>query len=142
MKKKNTNTSPLQFKRQARTFSEAFKRERVSEIERGMLRVREASRLYDVSATTVYRWIRRYSTSLQPQVRVVVELESEQHRTRMLLDRVAELERIIGQKQLAIDVLQEYLAMAEEELGPDWKKKVDSSCLPVSMPVTEHSNTR
>lgn len=142
MKKKNTSIPSLQFTRQARTFSEAFKRERVGEIERGMMRVSETSRLYEVSAATVYRWIRKYSISLKPQVRVVVELESEPHRTRMLLDRVAELERIVGQKQLAIDVLQEYLAMAEEELGPDWKKKVDSSSLPVSMPDAERSNTR
>src|SRR5512143_1639753 len=118
---------------QMRTFSEAFKRERVQEIDRGMLSVADACHLYGVCRTTVYRWLHRYSEKFTRSVRVVVELESEQQRTRMLLNRVAELERIIGQKQLAIDVLQEYLALAEEALGSEWKKKVDFSSLPDSM---------
>ena len=39
-----------------------------------------------------------------------------------LLQRVAELERIVGQKQLEIDFLNKLMGLATEELGRDVKK--------------------
>jgi transposase len=107
-----------------RRFSEAFKRRCVEDLERGLLSVTEAARLYELSPQSIYRWLHTYSAVLTHHARVVVELESEEHRTHALLRRVAELERIIGQKQVAIDVLSTIVAQAEEELGPEWKKKV------------------
>jgi|WetSurMetagenome_2_1015567.scaffolds.fasta_scaffold148720_1 transposase len=109
-----------------RIFSEAFRRERVSEIERGMLTVKEVCRIYHVSSAAVYRWIHAYSQHLQHHTRQVVELESEQHRTKLLLERVATLEQALGQKQLLVDILQRAVENAAEELGPDWKKKLSS----------------
>jgi len=50
-------------------------------------------------------------------------MESESHKTNHLLNKVAELERIVGQKQLNIDVLEKTLSVASEELGYDIKKK-------------------
>lgn len=106
-----------------RNFSESFRRQRVRDIEQGLLTPSEVKRLYNVSLSAIYRWIHKYSTHLEHHTRQVVELESEQHQTKMLLERVAELERAVGQKQLQIDVLTKMLEEAEEVLGPEWKKK-------------------
>ena len=53
---------------------------------------------------------------------MVVQMESEAHKTLQLLQRVAELERIVGQKQLEIDFLDKLMELATEELGYGVKK--------------------
>jgi transposase len=50
-------------------------------------------------------------------------MESESYKTARLQQHVAELERIIGQKQLEIDFLGKLLEIGSEELGFDIKKK-------------------
>ncbi|OYT12992.1 MAG: hypothetical protein B6I19_07460 [Bacteroidetes bacterium 4572_114] len=55
--------------------------------------------------------------------RLVVENESEGAKTLELLKRVAELERIVGQKQLQIDYLEKSIELGSEEVGFDIKKK-------------------
>lgn len=123
MKKNCPPHPPKKELKPLRIFSEAFKRQRVSDIEQGLLTPTETHRLYNIAIPTIYRWIHKYSTHLEHHTRQVVELESEEHQTKMLLERVAELERAVGQKQLQIDVLTKMLEEAEEVLGPEWKKK-------------------
>ena len=50
-------------------------------------------------------------------------MESEQSKTRILQERLAEYERIIGQKQMQIDLLEKSFELISEELGYDVKKK-------------------
>lgn len=54
---------------------------------------------------------------------MVVEMESEGKKIEGLLQRIAELERVIGQKQMALDIAQQTIALASEEVGFDLKKK-------------------
>ena len=126
MSKKRPPHPPKTSLQVRRIYSEAFRRQRVLDIEQGLVTVSETRRIYNVSYQTIYNWIHRYSTTMKHQTRQVVELESEEHRTKALLERVAELERVIGQKQLEIDVLKKIVDAAEDELGPDWKKKQSS----------------
>ena len=49
-------------------------------------------------------------------------MESEALKTKTLLERNAELERIIGQKQLKIDYLEKLIEIASEDLKIDLKK--------------------
>ena len=49
-------------------------------------------------------------------------MESEEHKTRQLLQKVAELERIVGQKQLHIDYLEKLIEVGGQELKVDLKK--------------------
>ena len=49
-------------------------------------------------------------------------MESESHKTKRLLERLAELERIVGQKQLQIDYLEKLIEIGSEELKVDLKK--------------------
>jgi hypothetical protein len=49
-------------------------------------------------------------------------MESEAQKTKLLQQRVAELERIVGQKQIEIDFLNELITVAGAELKVDLKK--------------------
>jgi transposase-like protein len=112
--------------RKMRTFSEAFKRQKVKEIERKQTTVLEVSKAYQVRTNNVYKWIEKYSVKDKNGVRLVVEMESETKRVLALMQQVAELERIVGQKQIIIDFQNKMIELAEQEYQVDIKKKLDS----------------
>jgi transposase len=107
--------------RVCRTFSEEFKRSKVKQIESGIVSVLDVSREFKVSATAVYKWITRFGTGAKA-TSVVVQLESEEHRTRLLRSELHELERAVGRKQIEIDYLTALIEAASDELGVDLKK--------------------
>jgi transposase len=111
--------------RRRRTFSEEFKRKKVREIEQKITTIAEVSREYDVRASNVSKWLLTYSNNHMKGVRTIVESESD---TRKLIDqqqKIAELERIIGQKQLMIDFQAKMIELTEQEYGIDIKKKLE-----------------
>ncbi len=112
-----------------RTFSEAFKREKVKMLEERQVTVKQLSRIYEVSETAIYKWIRTYSTKLGISEKIVVEKESEGTRTLALMKQVAELERIVGQKQMQVDYFKKLIELIEEDMGEDMKKKFESVLL-------------
>lgn len=107
--------------RMKRSFSENFKREKVRLIERGSVTVTEISKMYDVSATSIYRWLSRFGT--KPKIeRLIVEQKSE---TKALLDmqkRLAEMERLLGQKQIEIEFYKKMIDIAEDQYDIEIKK--------------------
>lgn len=105
-----------------RTFSERFKRSKVSEIENKRITIRQVSELYGVSKSAVYKWVYLYS-QVEKGTKQVVQMESEQHITLYYKQRLAELERLYGQKQLEVEYLKKAIELASEELGFDLKKK-------------------
>ncbi len=108
--------------KQIRHFSEDFKKLKVQEIESKQITIAKIVSLYSVSRTAVYKWINKYSIHHKKATRIVVELESESQKTERLQNRVAELERIVGQKQLEIDYLNKLIEIASEELDIELKK--------------------
>jgi transposase len=106
----------------SRTFSESFKRAKVAEIDSGKIKVSDIVRIYGVRDNNVRKWIKKYSISTKTNTRMVVELESESLKTEQLTKKVAELERIIGQKQLEIDFLNTLVKVSSEEVGLDLRK--------------------
>jgi len=109
--------------RRRRTFSEEFKRKKVREIEQKITTIAEVSREYDVRASNVSKWLSIFSNNHMKGVRTIVESESD---TRKIIDqqqKIAELERIIGQKQLLIDFQAKMMELTEQEYGIDIKKK-------------------
>jgi len=119
-------TKSLEIKsKYVRTFSEAFKRQRVKDLSSGLIKMTEVCKMYKVSRTSVYKWIYLYS-DIQKGTKMVMQMDSEEIKTKMLLQRVSELERIIGQKQMEIDVLNKGYELLHEELGYDVKKKYAS----------------
>lgn len=108
--------------RQRRTFSEEFKKSKVKELLEKQVTVSGLMRIYNVSRTSIYRWLYLYSPNHERSPTLVVEMESESYKTKRLQQRVAELERVVGQKQLEIDFLGRLLEVGSEELGFDLKK--------------------
>jgi transposase-like protein len=114
--------------RQRRLFSDELKRKIVSDVERNKVSVSAVCREYSVSAVSVYKWLNKYSRHLQSGKTLVVQMESEQYRSKELEKKVAELEAAIGRKQLEIDFLNKLIEVAGEELKVDLKK---SFCTPL-----------
>lgn len=115
--------------RNHRYFSEEFRIQKVKEIEQNQISIGELCKLYNVSSTAIYNWIHKYSVHLKKGVTQVIEMESESRKAKMLQLRLAELERIIGQKQLQIDFLEKVIEFSSKELGVDIKKKFDTGSL-------------
>ena len=123
--------------RQRRTFSEAFKRQKVQDLIDKKISVKELSELYKVSRTSVYRWLYRYSPHYQQETSQVVQMESEAVKTKALQQQVADLERVVGQKQLQIDYLEKLIELASKELDLDIKKNFVSQPLNSSEPISK-----
>lgn len=115
-----------QAERRRRIFSEEFKKQKVREIELKQTTVSEVSKAFEVRYHNVVKWVHKYSTSYQKGIRLVVEMESETQKLISLQAKVAELERIIGQKQVTIDFQAKMIELAEQCYGIDIKKKFDS----------------
>ena len=109
--------------RQSRRFSDNFKQTKVREIEQGRNSVSEISKQYEVSTVNVYRWLSKFGSMKNKQVRMVVETNSDTRELLELKKKVAELERIIGQKQVLLDFKDKMIDIAEETYGVDIKKK-------------------
>ena len=106
-----------------RTFSEEFRRKKVWEIENKLTTVSQVSRAYQISRTGVYYWIKKYSKRYQPSVKVVLQMESEEEKTKKLQSRIEELERALGRKQMELDYLNKLIDLEGKRLGEDLKKK-------------------
>jgi len=109
-----------------RQFSTEFKREKVKQIDEGKITVLQLSRIYEVSVTAVYKWVRKYSGYAGQNERVVVQKESEQAKTIWLLKKVAELEQLVGQKQVEVEYLKKVIEFGSEITETDIKKKFES----------------
>lgn len=113
--------------RKRRIFSEAFKRQKVQQIVAKELSIAEVSELYGVARMTVYRWLYKFSPHHKKGTTQVIQMESEEHKTKQLLKKVAELEQALGRKQLQIDYLEKLIAICSEELKIDLKKNFGQS---------------
>jgi len=121
MKKQSKTSKPLEIRKQ-RYFSETFKKAKVKELTNKEVSIREICELYGVSRQSVYNWLYQYSPHHKKGTIQVVEMESESRRSKLLLERVAELEGVVGRKQLTIDYLEKLIDIAGKELGYDLKK--------------------
>ena len=109
--------------RHNRYFSNEFKRRKVEEIDHHLTTISEICREYEVSKTSVYNWIYCYSTMRKKGEIIRVESQSDTRKLLEMKERIKELERIIGQKQILIDFQDKVIELAEEEYKVDIKKK-------------------
>jgi transposase len=110
--------------RRNRNFSEEFKKQKVREIERKSVTIPELCREYEVSKTSLYNWIYMYSKKFKKGERLRVESESDTRKLQELRERIKELERAVGQKQMLIDFQAKVIDLAEQEYKVDIKKKL------------------
>ncbi len=108
--------------RKHRVYSEDFKREMVSLFEQGKFSVYQLERLYGVSDASIYNWIYKFSTFNEKGTRIVEMKGSSTDKLKELEEKIRELERAVGQKQIKIDYLEKMIEIAGEEYGMDIKK--------------------
>ncbi len=108
--------------RQRRTFSDSFKRKKVKDLELGKVKVVELSRAYQVSVSSIYKWINKFGSINKPE-RIIVESKSDTQKILALQKRIAELERLVGQKEVELIFKDKMIEIAEDKFGIDIKKK-------------------
>src|SRR5204863_7391857 len=96
----------------------------VKDIEECKVNVLGVSREYGVSQQSVYNWLKKYSAHLHPSTTLVVQMESEQYRSKELEKKVSELEAALGRKQMEIEYLNKLIEIAGKDLGIDLKKNI------------------
>jgi transposase len=112
--------------KERRSFSEDLKRKIVKDLINKRITIKSVLLEHQVSATNVYRWLYKYSPYHSQKCTLVVQMESEEQKSHELRHRIAELERIVGQKQLEVDFLNKLLEIGSKELGFDLKKSFNS----------------
>lgn len=118
------STTLTRGERQNRHFSESFKVKKVQEIERGITRISEICKEYEVSDTSVRKWLMKYSTMKKKAERLIVESQSDTQKILDLKKQIAELERLLGQKQIQLEFKDTMIEIAEEMYKIDIKKKL------------------
>jgi transposase len=113
--------------RRCRHFSDSFKIQKVRELETGRTKVSELCKQYEVSGTNVYKWLNKFGSMKNKKERLIIESDSDTKQLLELKKKVAELERIIGQKQVMLDFKDKMIELAEETYGVDIKKKFTTS---------------
>lgn len=115
--------------RSPRKFTEDFKRSVVKEYESGGLSVCQLGRLYGIAGTQIYNWIYKFSTFNEKGSRVVEMKDSSYNKFKEMEQRIKELERAVGQKQIKIDYLEKMIDIAKRDLNIDIKKNYNTSPL-------------
>ena len=110
--------------RECRYFSGDIKRKVIRDLEKNLHSISDICKTYQVSRTSVYRWLYNYSAMAKKQQKQVVEAKSDTQKIKALENRIKELERIVGQKQLAIDFKEKMIEIAEQRYNVDIKKKL------------------
>ena len=105
-----------------KSFSEAFKKEKVELIDQKKISVKELSEIYEVSVRSIYKWLKQFSKYSAGE-RVVVEKISEAKKNIELVKHIQELEQALGRKQLELDYYKEVVNIISKEEGEDVVKK-------------------
>jgi transposase len=122
-----------------RRFSEDFKKGKIKELERNIVSISDICKTYSVSRTSIYKWIYKYSIMAKKNVRQVVEAKSDTKKIQALEERIKELERLVGQKQILLEFKDKMIEIAEKTYGVDIKKKAGSK--PSSGSISTKKNT-
>ena len=99
-----------------------LKQELVGLFEKGRYSVLQLSKLYGVHNAIIYRWIYKFSFLNEKGIRVVEKKQSDTAKLKELEQRIKDLERMIGQKQIKIDFLEKMVEIASKDLNLDLKK--------------------
>lgn len=82
--------------RRNRKFSLEFKKNLVEDIKTGVLSKAQAIRQYEIGYTLIYKWVEQYECG---------RLNNEPSEVGAMKNKVAELERKVGQQAMEIDLL-------------------------------------
>ncbi len=109
-----------------RSFSDKFKKDIVRRVEKNELTVSEVAIEFEVSRTSVYKWVYKYSNLYKKGLKQVIEPMSSTKKIKDLQSRIKELEQIVGQKQIKLDYFEKLIEISESDYNIDILKKKDS----------------
>jgi transposase-like protein len=109
-----------------RRYSLAFKKQVVAEYEAGVSTYQLKQRYGIGSNETVGRWVRQYGREGMRVKLMVIQKPEEQERVKQMEGQIAELKQLVAQLSLDKFMLECTLAVAEEQLGHEIKKKIPS----------------
>lgn len=112
--------------RQYRKFDVDFKKKVVQEYEEGKFSPTQIARMYNLNVSILYKWIYKYSSFQEKTYRIVEKHESTSEKLKQYENRIAELERTLGQKQMLVDFYDKMIDLAESDLNVDIKKNIGS----------------
>jgi len=124
--------------RKKRCYAIEFKRELVRLFEQGKFSVLQLNKLYGVSSQLIYLWVYKYSQFNEKGYRIIEMKKSSTSKISELEQKVKDLERLVGQKQIKIDFLEEMINVAKDELNIDIKKKSSTPQSGVSSTKGKH----
>lgn len=105
-----------------RSYSEDFKKQLVEEFETGKFSVPELEKLHQISNSSIYSWIYKYSNFNSKGYRIVENKTSSTKKIKELEQQIKDLEAMVGRKQIKIDYLETMMQLAKQELDIDIKK--------------------
>jgi transposase-like protein len=108
--------------RKQRKYSEEFKKNVVDSFEKGEFSILQLEKLYGIRNALIYNWVYKFSSFNEKGCRIVEMESSNQNKLKELVNKVKELEQIVGQKQIAIDYLEKMIELAKTDLNIDIKK--------------------
>ena len=110
-------------KKVIKRYSEAFKKQVVSEYEAGHS-IAQLRRKYGITGSgTVESWIKKYAHAGLRHELVVIQHAQERQVQKQMAERIKQLEQALAQLTLDKIVLESSLAEAERMLGVEVKKK-------------------
>lgn len=113
------------------TYSIAFKRKVVNEIEKGKISIEGARKLYDIGGgTTIQKWMRKFGKGELISKVVKIQTKNELDKIKELKKEKKELESALAQSQVKIYALEALVEIAKDDYGIDLKKKSGSKELP------------
>lgn len=123
--------SEVRSTRDRRYFSESARRLVVQEIDDGLSKA-EASRKYEVSHASIYKWYALYSNHYKAALVTVVEHVSDSIRLKKLEAELEQTYAILGRAKAENMLLHKVIEKADEAMGMDIKKNFDTPPLPNS----------
>ncbi len=134
MKKQKTLKSKYAIspRKEKRFFSEAARKSIVAEIEAEHISKAEASRKYQVSQASIYKWIRKYSASYHPALVTIIEHKSDSNKNKALQAELSDTYEQLGRLQVENMLLQKIIELAGAHFATDLKKNFAKQHLPVS----------
>ena len=115
-----------QEERRRRVLSDEFKLKKVREIERKQTTIAEICRTYEVHRWAVSQWMYKFGSNRTKGTKLIVEEESDTLKIKELQSKIAELERLLGQKEVQLAFQNKLIEIAENTYGIDIKKNSDT----------------
>lgn len=109
-----------------RTYSEELKRKLVEDFEKGDMTVGQISKIYGIRNKLIYAWIYKFSSYNQKNVSIMEIKDSQTDQIKKLEEKVKELTRNVGEKQIMIEYLERMIQLADETYNLEIKKNFNT----------------